>query len=173
MINNNSGYLQNLELGWVTFTEVLFNEMMDLTELTLSACRGSNGLISLFHCASNLKKLNLINMNLDATIAITAADMKHLKELELQYCRGEISTLLTQAAPRISLLILRTVDVNNSVEKPFSILKKLKLENCKGDISSLLTQAASCITSLHLYQMDNKTVVNKPFTHLQLLEIKE
>merc|ERR1712200_1588 len=140
-----------------------------MTEICLIDCRGNTGLQSLLSRASNLKRVKLACLVIDAATAATIGNMMNLEELQLTYCRGEISTLLKAVAPNVSSLVLKWIDENISVEVPFPKLTKLKLQGCRGEMSSVLTQAAPYITSLDLGDIDMNTLVNKPFTNLKLL----
>jgi len=166
LIKNNSGSVEKMELHDMRFT----SSPVHLTDLKLNSCHGK--IVSSLSKASNLKKLKLSGFVIDAATAVTFRNLKKLEELEINACQGDITTVMTEAAPNISVLKLEGVRVPYSVEVPFTKLKKLKLWTCFGDVSSVLTQAAPYITTLDLGYLDQNTMVHNPFTNLQVLVIR-
>ena len=61
-------------------------------------CIGNTGLRSLLSRGSNLKKVRLHGLDIDAATAATFGNMEKLEELELHTCSGEISTVLSRAS---------------------------------------------------------------------------
>jgi len=119
--------LEFLDLYKVEFKEFQCNILSKLTEIKLSTCSGKIGLKSLFAGAICLKKLSLSWMEIDSDVATSATSSNNLKELDLWECTGEISLLLTLAAPTILKLRLCTIDMDTSVQNPFTKLQVFML----------------------------------------------
>ena len=174
LINNNSENLTSLQLWHKTFTAVPFHDLPKLTEIELLHCSGNIGLNSLFSRASNLKKLKLIDMKLDAAIAATAGSLKDLEELKLNYCSGEIATLLSRTT-NVKKLKLRKLKLDAVTARAVGYLKKLEeleIRGCKEEISTLLTEAATNISTLVLYAINENISVEVPFTKMKKLKIQ-
>ena len=60
--------------------EVKFSQMMNLTEIHLGSCSGNAGIRSLLFRASNVKKVTLVNLDIDAATAATFGNMEKLEE---------------------------------------------------------------------------------------------
>jgi len=175
LINNNSGSVEKLELGWMTFTnEVTFNEMMNMTEICLIGCRGNTGLQSLLSRASNLKRVILDIDAIDAATAATFGNMKNLEELVLSSCRGEISTLLSRASnlKKVKLTCLVIDAATAATIGNMMNLEELQLTYCRGEISTLLKAVAPNVSSLVLKWIDENIAVEVPFPKLTKLKLQ-
>jgi len=131
LINNSCDSVEFLDLSGMTFSNAQINVMPKLTEIQLNGRRGTAGIQTLLSKAENLKKVKFENMDVDHGIAATVGDMKNLEELQLKWCRGAVSALLTAAAASISTLALAHLDMNTLVEKPFTKLKVLVIREFK------------------------------------------
>ena len=141
--------LKCAHLAYIKFPDLHFNVMPKLTDISIFQCQGGIGIRSLLSKATNLKTLKLSDMDgeissyvnqtsdklrsldivgyfrpieLDSKIT---ASLANLRELKLERCIGEVSSLLTQAAPNISKLKLENIDLDVTVDAPFSNLKSV------------------------------------------------
>jgi len=140
LVNDNSETLEYLNAVHLDTSGGIcdnqFNDLPKLTKIKLIGCTANLGLRSLFVKAVKLNDLTLSNMNIDADTAEAAVSGKNLKKLRLSYCKGEIGTLLTQAASNILTLDLMSVDMSVYVGKPFTKLTKITLYNCTANLGS-------------------------------------
>ena len=175
LIKNHCGSVEKLELEDMTFTdEVTFSEMPKLTEIYLGACRGNTGLRSLLSRASNMKKVTLENLDIDASTVGTIGNMEKLEELELLHCRGKISTLLSRASnlKKVTLdnlyIDAATVGTIGNMEK----LEELELGECRGEVSNLLMAVAPNVSTLVLDQIRENIAVEVPFSKLTKVKLQ-
>lgn len=162
LINDNCESLEHLHCNKISLLDIQFNKMPSLVEIIIDECRGNQGVQSLFHQAASVKKVTicvpLSDRHLDVSTLInlcaptvTSLDLSYmllqsaitqplanLRYLKLDYVKGEMSSLMTQAAPTLTTLILQEIDKNILVKNPFKSLKVLEMIgwNAYGDYVS-------------------------------------
>jgi len=135
-MRNNAG-LQTLDMSSVRCDEILFKkgDFPNLKNLTMESFSGKSALSLLTATASNLTKLNMFNMSLKFP-----ADLQfpNLQKLYIDYCRGEISSLITRAAPRLTYLELSGIDMDTQINKVMSNLKVAVINGQKIECPAVL-----------------------------------
>ena len=98
-------------------------------------------------------------------------NLTSLKDLSLNNCRGNISSVINQASQSLTKLEIRGVKFEDKTSAEFPNLQTLSMAWCDGDISSLLTQAAPALTNLKLSFIDMKTEIKKALTSVKNVNI--
>lgn len=125
-------YLKNLTKSNLMEVDGLSN----VRELILWNCEGDYQLSK----ASNLEALELKMMDLNVSTVTLPSTLQGLK---LSLCTGNLSSVLSQAAPRITRLQLSGIDLETSVNQPFTNLKSVSIDEQRFNVrnSPLLTRA--------------------------------